>query len=632
MGFSNSSRNELKRLEHDPVISYRVWPELNDVYKQMTPRYLPREESLSENTQITRQTLIGTCGFLLVLLLVGFMAGFAIRGPAYASTAQTGQVSLAMTDIATPASSETRNNRSKLIATIGSQAPDELLAFDASGANSLSALVRLHDTGAQGSDKLSLLRINPDGSSHEILRQDASDLRATAMAQYPNGSFVTASLHPALLDIRRLGPDGRADWSYQLNTAPDHQAGVKLVALAAGTVIAGPGEQSGQVSVTYLNRDGVLVWQRSFAVDPSMPDIWLAANRDNSVLVATRNHDDPAQASHTLMRVGPEGQALWTAPVQFDARANLAGLVASGDGGAYVLATGSTTSLTRYNATGTPLWDIPVPQANLFNSIHLVATSHGNAVIAVSYALTDDRLDLWLEERGKFGELIGNSSLTIAGLSTVDAVTEASPGRYFLAGSIRPERYEDSDIFIRSFEFKPVLEPVLVMASAPAPAPVLASSAVIDVPDSAPVTVDDSDIEEAAAPPAETTVADAANPAIVEEIDIAQSTPADRLNDTSSSAQITYADSFDDGVAISRFFTANRPPVDRNTSEVLTVRAQCRFSCLERNSTTATFPMWRAIEAPQAAFDAGLPKAHTQTCKAARGVVNPNAQPDCQPY
>lgn len=591
-----------------------------------------------EEVTITKQSLLGTMIFLFILLLVGFIAGYSLRGSAYASANNNGVVSLAMTSIQAPQSLAADGSRSKLIANFGSEAPDELLAFEAVSEDDLSALVRLHSSGAGDSDRISLMNIAGDGSMIELLRQDAAGVRAIDMSRLPDGAFVTATLYPSVMEMRGITPDGETLWSRDILTAENHKAPVKVVAMPFATAIVGPSESSNRISLTYLSNKGELIWQRSFPADVEEPDLRLVPNRDGSIFLIMRNPADIGRGTHSLVRIDREGQDVWRSSLDLDDVVSKIELSSSGDGGAHLLVAGDIPVVTKFGQFGDALWSSPLPQAKFFSNIHLVTTSEGNSVTVVSYSIADQRLDVLLEERNKHGEVIGESSLTLPGSSSIDAVMEASPGHYFMAGSMQTDRFGDADIFVEDIAFQPASSPHRQMSAeldnavlSPVISQALQDSAVVDQLDTlgmgdtivlsslpeSPASSISNQIEQPSRAQDAGTVEQAVATIEVEQ----RAMQADRAPEVA-----------DDGVALSRFISYTDDGLNTRVVEQPNVRAQCRFSCLEENNASAVFPMWRAIEAPQSSFNAGLPDVHDLTCRAAGGAIDLNTTPDCQPY
>lgn len=633
MGFTRKVREELKRLDYDPALGYRVWPEPNISYKQAVPQTIARTTALANEPEITRQTLLGTLVFLLGLLLVGFVAGYALRGPAYASTAQNNMVSLAMAAVPAASGLDIDSEHSNLVASFGSQAPDELIRFATGSDGSLSALIRVHGNTEQGTDQLSLVQVSASGDAVELHRQDTVGIAAVDMAQLDSGRYVLASLHPGILEMRGLSAQGQNEWSRELNIAINHQAGVKVVSLPTGTVIAGPSEKLDRISLTYLGSDGELLWQRSFAAHTDHPDIWLEPSDDGSVFLATRAPDDGDLQLYSVMHIDFDGQDLWQTSMAVEDRTQFAGLSASGDGGVYALSTGRAPTLTKFDAMGVSAWSVDVPQAKFSNSINLVSASNGNAVVAVSYAVANQRLDVWLEERDDRGRVVREANLTLPDSSSVDALSVTSNERYLLAGSVLPDRFDDADIFVKDVKLKAVTRPVQVMAAAMNVEPDALSDALVDTVDNiAETSIEDAETVDLAGSSIE--VSDPESEETSEsELILASLESIEAITAPTTDPLLLDAAEEEDAAALSRFVSTDLPAltqlaiIETGTG----IQAQCRFSCLEKGNSSASFPMWRAIEAPESAFQIGLPAVHELTCRAAGGTRDAMSKPDCDP-
>ncbi|MCF6328873.1 MAG: hypothetical protein L3J02_03625, partial [Henriciella sp.] len=431
-----------------------------------------------------------------------------------------------------------------------------------------------------------------------------------------------------IFEMRGFGSRGENEWSREMAIATDHQAGVKTVSVLKGTAIAGPSERADRISLTYLGADGELLWQRTFSAYAEHPDIWLEPNKDGSVFIATRAATDRGLQTYSIMKIDANGQDLWRTPMIVDKDTLLAGLAAYGDGGVYALSSGKVPVLTKFDTYGATAWSVDVPQAKFSSSTSLIAAPNGNAVVAVSYAIASQNLDVWLEERDMHGRVVGEAYVTLPENSSLDALTAATDGRYLLAGSVLPDRFDDADIFVKDVKLRTVsLPPRLVSAAMTVAAdPLVHADTDSDPLDRiAEADVDDGSLVEPVGSP-DPAALGAPNSAPLVEIDPSVEMLADTEPAPTSPDGLT-----DTAAALSRFVNGDSQELSQSTviETDSGVQAQCRFSCLEDGNRSVSFPMWRAIKAPQSAFDLGLPAVHELTCRAAGGIRNISSKPDC---
>lgn len=610
----------------DPSLGYRNWPAPNEVEQKRTSAQTRQFiTDRLDDEPLTGKTLLATCGFLIAILLVGFVAGYSVRGSAYAGNTQPALVTSAMVTVPPPQSMVSTVGRGQVVASLGSQAPDELVSFDTHTDGAMTALVRLHDTSIANNDRISFVEIGPGGMSTELFRQEANGSDNLDVVRLEDGRFVSALQEGADVKLTGLSISGEKEWTRSLTAATGHQADISLVSTNKGTAIVGPAEQAGRINAVYLDLNGNLLWHRSFAAATAQPDAALAANPDGSIFLAYRGGEDETGASHTLKRIDENGQDVWTTPFEIGEHGQLSGLASNGRGGLYLLTTGDTPSLTHVGPGGNIAWDVLLPEARLFSDIKLMSDMDGNAIVAISYDLGVERVDVWIEKRGREGVLIGETSMSLPGLSTVDALNETGNDQYLIAGSLLPGRFEDTDIYVKTFEFRSVAPPARVSASLATPSTVVDTLPSTTSPSPEPIQT--ASIEPQSAP---VTSSNEPEVTAVEEVatdDRAPSTEVttDQAADEAGSApevvgetELAEADPSGDEAAL--------------VAATSTVRAQCRFSCFEAANTTASFPMWRSIEAPQADFDSGLTAQHELTCKTAGGVVNMSVPPSCQGY
>lgn len=607
MSVTDKSTEGTDGFVYDPVLGYRIQQSPNEAtYQQTTVRRLQIDGE--QEVPLTRSTLFATCGFLLAVLLVGFFAGYSTRGNAYAGNNTASLVASAMIAVPPAAGLDTRSTSSQLVASFGTEAPDELLSFGTDADGTMTALVRLHDTGARRSDMLSFMEIAQNGSVTELFRQDAIGAAKTSMARLDDGRFVTASMHDGQMALNGWTADGESGWTRKVNALSAHQANVSVVATKDGIAIVGPAEQADRISAIFLSHDGDLLWQRSLEADSTRPDLNLLASPDGSILIILQNPQSDVGASHTLKRIDSSGQDMWTMPIELGSDSNLAGFAPTGDGGAYLLSAGDFSSLTRLDSSGVVDWDILIPEAQLFSDINLMAASNGDAIVTISYALGADSVDIWGKRHNRFGELVGEMNMELPGLSQVASITEAAGDNFLVAGSVLPNRFEDTDIFVKGFSFRRVARPAQIASAAVAP------PAESDVSETVMVTLPEPEIAPVRVP-ARTVVA-SPEPAL--------ETPLATLEITDQPAG---------EVATSGFLDVDDSVVETlaPTVEPL-VRGQCRFTCLEHDNPSASFPMWRAVEAVQGDFDTGLRSQHDLTCRSAGGLTSPSSPPACQGF
>ncbi len=615
-----------------PAFVYRGKPEVNSLYIQGAPHAISSNKQSSLAPEASLKSLIGTSLFLLALLVAGYLAGYMIRGNAPSLPVQSPVAALALSAI-TPASGlDAASRDSKLIAAIGSSAPEELIAFDASG-DELSALIRIHDTSGMSTDAFSLMAIEQDGSVHEVLRRSDPDLESMAMARAVNGDYVAASLQPGLLSVNGYTADGKEAWTRQFNIARQHGNAINIAATPQSMIIIGPSETAGNISIISLANDGALVWQRTLAVDPTRAAPLLATDDSGSIFIVLGG-DDAASAGHyQLMHVNAGGQTIWQTSLVLDEGDAPVGLASDGGRGVYLLTTGKTTYLSRHDAQGETEWQVALPQARLFSNIDLIATQEGHAVVAVSYTIAGDRLDVWFEQRNPAGELIGETNISLPNSSKVSAIVRSSPGRYLLAGSLRPNRFEGTDIFVKDLNFSPDPDAAPLINTAvtlgAAPAQDLPQPAGREVNTIEPVnTLSGPEIADRV-PALEELPTDTAlqteDASVTGPEEIAPVIPAAPIERGEPAQQVASQ------LPVSRLLIGGELPGSLQTDRSDMVQAQCRFTCADENDNSEIFHMWRAVSAPQAEFSAVLAEQHILACQVAAGVIPAPPKVDCQP-
>lgn len=616
----------------DSSFIYRGKPEVNSLYIQGVPHAINSEKPSSLAAEASLKSLIGTSLFLLALLVAGYFAGYMMKSNAPSRSGQSPVAALSLSAITPAAGLDMASKDSKLIAAIGSPASEELIALDASG-NQTSALIRIHDTSGMGPDAFSIMAFEQDGSVHEVLRRSDPDLKSMAMARAVNGNYVTASLQSNMMSVHGYKADGKEAWSRQFNIASQHDSAINIAATPQGMIIVGPAETAGSISIVSLANDGALIWQRSLAVDPKLAASLLATDNSGSSFIVL-SEDDAASAEHyRLMYISAGGQTIWQTMIALDDGDSPVNLVANGEHGVYLLTTGNTTYLSRYSVQGEMEWQVPLPQARLFSNIELIATQDGDAVVAVSYAIAGDRLDVWFEQRNTAGELIAETNTSLPNSSEVNAIAHPSQGRYLLAGSLRPSRFENTDIFVKDLNFSPD----------PDAAPLENVAVILDTKP-APDTLQPAGREVNAIEPIETP----SKPELTDSVPVLEALPAGtskQAEETSltqpqavaavkpttpveNSEQVEQAAS---QLPVSRLLTGSELPANELINTENMVRAQCRFACADEKNTSEIFHMWRAVSGPQADFPAILAEQNILACRVAAGIVPETPQVDCQP-
>ena len=212
---------------------YRGKPEVNNLYIQGVPHAIKPDNQPPLAAEASLKSLIGTSLFLLALLVVGYFAGYMLKGNAPSLPGQSPVAALSLSAITPPTGLDTATKDSKLIAAIGSSAPEELIAFDASN-NELSALIRIHDTSGRSIGAFSIMTFEQDGSAKEVLRRSGPYLESMAMARVANGNYVTGSLQSGIMSVDGYTTDGEAAWTRQFPIAEQHDSAIKIAATPQG--------------------------------------------------------------------------------------------------------------------------------------------------------------------------------------------------------------------------------------------------------------------------------------------------------------------------------------------------------------------------------------------------------------
>lgn len=633
MGFTRKEREELDRLSYDPALGYQTWPQPNASYKHITTQPIIRQEA--DSPQLTSDTLLGTCMFLAMLLLVGFVAGYALRGNAYAGASDSSLSAMAVAAVPAAPGLDIVNGADASVSSIGTPAPDELVALHRSANGDTTSLIRVHSVLDGDLDAFSLINLSSTGELTELMRREVTATGIADMVRLDDGSSVVAIAEPDAISVIGLKPNGQTKWTRNIATAPANKAEVRAIALASGaTVVTGPTDSADRIGVTYITEDGEIAWHRSFKADAGMPDVTVQRAAENSVVLAMRSDVSATdERQYTFVRLGQDGQDIWLSAQSLGETSRLSGLSVGRDGSVFALVTGEATSLVKLDRAGQWAWNAAMPQAKFFQDISLTMTEAGNPIVAISYALANDRLDVWLEERDTTGALIGESSLTLPGSSSIDAFARTTAGNYLIAGSVLPERFADTDVFIKQVAFIPTA-PIAPAATSVAVVPEPLAE---EIPDTNAADTDKGadDPQMAASTDMSADVVEQ-DAMMVADSDVAAAEAASELSPMVVTAETPEDLQFeeDSGAAISRFVSIpalETPGYSMGIAEGTGVQAQCRFSCLDADNASSEFPMWRAIEAPPGAFSAGLPDIHELTCRAANGVRNPATTPDCAP-
>lgn len=395
---------------------------------------------------------------LLLVLLVGLAAGYFGRDLFANNSASISELSVLdpqpnATD--TLASSGTSAN----VAFIGSDASDQVLAIEPTGDGDALMMVKSYAGIVANGSETRVLRYNASDANGEGLgATELASLKGEGlhMARLGDGALMAVTLDKETLLVSRLNDNGRTVWTESFGTSALDRSEVAIAADAASLIVLAPSETRQMTQLVAIKSDGIVKWQNSFDRPRSWqtPFVSVDQNGQTYALLGT-DAEGQAMGDQTVATVDADGRILRKRRVTLGSEDVVSGLAARPEGGVTLFVSGEFPRLVQFDSFGQRLTSTDLPYMQYLNDARLIEAENGDVLIASTYALMGNRVELMLEQRTTTGAAHGQSSFSMPEGATLDGLVQIGEGEYLISGSVRRERYLPTDVFVQRIAFTP---------------------------------------------------------------------------------------------------------------------------------------------------------------------------------
>ncbi|MEL7545004.1 MAG: hypothetical protein AAGJ84_00010 [Pseudomonadota bacterium] len=541
-----------------------------------------------------------TLAILVGLLLIGFFTGFVTRGAAIAAV-PTERAQDYLLTVRSLESVRTDLGQNQQSMTIGSSASDQILSLTDRGDEGFEAVVKLHSNSPDQPDELSVIKILRDGTFKETLRRPGTGQSEIVAVSAASGGAYVAYPTTNAIAFSRLDDEGNEVWTKSLLAQSSNAIGARIYEHGEGIILFAPGHSTGEVRVASIDALGSLKWELPLEASKTA-SMTIGESGEIFVLSQTAN-----KGSAKLTAVTPSGSTAWTSTLFLEQDEKVAGLAVTSTGGLVaVLYSRQELTLLEYDVVGQLVQTANVDGIAKQNSALSVSAVNDGSILV--YGLSDEQFgwrDLALFQLKSDGHPVGHSTIKLMASATLDHVTVSESGDVLVAGSVRPDRYSGTDIFLNrlNLDFAPDAmrerEPMsVVMADSADSLEKEPSFQQVAFEPSAPLGTGESFPSLVASNPLENP------PVALPSIDQVQM-PRARLT---------------------RFASGRWQ--DRET-EAIASTAQCRFTCTDSAESQTTFPIWRSIKLQDGQPLTSLDNQHDLICQSAGGQRSSESAPDC---
>ncbi len=603
---------------------------------------------LSEVPSETAETNDYMVGLLLILfvLLIGLAGGFF--GRAWVSPAPQGASDLSIL------STQVNTMDGSKAVVFGSADSDEVLAIEPLANGDAMMLVKTHYGPDAGDTETRLMRMNAAASSSaDSQLTELGSLQGTGLhlTRLGDGSLITLSAHESEIIVSRISESGSTEWTLEFASNPLDRAEVAIAPDANGLVFMAPSADRAFSQVVSISSEGNIAWQKQFDRPRGWQQAFISLDKHGQTYaVLGAASADPIFGDQNIAIINANGEMLRQRLLTLEAEEAISGTSARPDGGVTYFVSGPAPRLIYMDITGQPVGTVDLPHMQYFSDVRLQTLENGDTLIASTYALMGDRVDLVLEQKTADGLLLGQSSQTLPVGAKLDDLMQIDDRTYLAVGSARSERYRPTDLFMQRVTFTPLDREMASLASARFNRSTLASTA-----DTSPldVTVENTaasiDPESSESLPIIASLTLAPTDEAPSEISNAASETASEATEIEAAAEATSAPEGSDDVAEVSSAEANSSEegpetlldvelgvefvVDENAAALSrffdeSIVTQCRFTCLD-TSTSSSFPMTGHFLPALLSNAADASALHARVCQSAELAPDFQTRPVC---
>lgn len=421
-----------------------------------TPPQLPQADTVSENGS---SDYLAGLSVILLVLLIGLASGYFGRG-LFGNSGGPAISELSLLDSAPVLSGEPLlSGASSNVVFMGSDASDQVLAIEPTESGNALMLVKSYAGVASNGTETRLMRYNAsDVSGTPLAGSQIKSLKGEGLhlARLEDGALIAVTLDKEMLRVSRLNENGGTLWTESFPTSALDRSEVAISEGAKSLIISAPGETRVMTRLVSIDSDGLVEWQNSFDRPSTWQKSYVSVDQ-NGQTYALLGADNGGQAigDQTVATVDMDGRIIRKRRVTLGNEDIVSGLAARPEGGVTLFVSGEFPRLIQFDSFGQRLTSTDLPYMQHLNDARMIEAEHGDVLIASTYALMGNRVELMLEQRTATGAAFGQRSYALPEGATLDGLVKIDEGEYLIAGSVRRERYLPTDVFVQRIAFTP---------------------------------------------------------------------------------------------------------------------------------------------------------------------------------
>lgn len=594
------------------------------------------------STERTRFRLVDhITGLLLILaiFLIGLFSGFFGRGGLEVLSAQADMSPIFATE-SSLTSEMLPSEANADIALFGSAHADQILAIEplASGGAMVMTKSHLIDAESDSATRLIQYEVSEGGQAFSVAR--TLDGAGLDLVSLDDGVLVALTIHEGELIVSGRNQDGRRLWSHAFASSALGRQEISIAKHARGFNLLAPSDTTNRVRIASIGSDGAVAWEKTLDQATAVDRTFVTVGESGltfAIIGTSAQADGPD--SESVVILDEMGRLVNQSELNLMAGDRVSGLVAHRFGGAALLISGPDPRLEHIDASGDLIERIDLPYLQSGDFTHVLPLENGDLIIASAFDHLGPRVDALIEQRNMQGDLVAQRTISLPESATFDALTQVSKNEFFIGGSMRTDRYEPTNLFMRRIAFHQDLHPAMTLVdlsgmNGPAASgrtdlngeaawieetPVIASLTVSTAPTPAPADL-------TARTSAEILADNELQAAALETVDTSVIAELDSIDPELTVAELPEARAPDE-LALDD----SSPDLDAAaTSRILEPQPmrQCRFTCLDPNSGTS-FPMTGYVSPMSLLNPAEAQAVHARICSSAGLLPNQNTQASC---
>ncbi len=620
---------------------------------------------------------------IMCVLAIGLMAGYFGRG-FFSSPSQPKTVISVLGTKPVPAVDTISASVDQDVVFLGSVASEQMVSLEILNDERALMLIKTYTGADQNSIQTRFLEYSASQKGeqgHALTKSKTIKGTGLDMVRIGDNALISAVVRNKTLVLSRIDDKGKNVWSKSYDTGAVDRTEISLARKADGIVVIAPADNRNLSRVLSITSDGTVQWDKLFDRARTWRSSLVSADELGNTFVVLGDHIDAQKpGDQNIVLIDDQGRVVRQLLLNLAGEETISGLVPRETGGVTFLIAGDAPRLEHITASGQRLASTSLPHLQFLNDAHLLPAQNGDLIVATTYSLIGNQVDLSLERRNPDGALLGQRTISLPVAATLDDIVEVKAGEFLIGGSIRRNRYMPTDLFVQRVGFTP--SSGLALAELPTPqqadlasssaaespaaaiesvelaetpisdesipasvpetqsTPMIASLAITQMPVSAEIVsenaidtqIADTVVEsQPLVEPAEETL-DAQTEAMLSETAIVAEAGRDSsLEETEASsiegAVETSATESEDA-AFDIFTTLDPNGVAASRFLDAPVFARCRFTCLDETSGS-TFPMTGDFLPAVLASAADVAAAHARMCQSAKLVPSWETKPQC---